>query len=79
MLYIVTVDTDVTHHIDCWSEVHLNGYLSITLTRFTTSSFYVKTESSWVIATDLGVLHVREVGTNLVENLDVRGGIGTRR
>ena len=44
----------LTRYIDIWQEVHLDGLVSISATRFASATLHVEGESTWFVTTDLG-------------------------
>ena len=44
----------LTRYIDIWQEVHLDGLVSISATRFASATLHVEGESTWLVTTDLG-------------------------
>ena len=68
--------TGLAGHLDIRKEVHLDGLITITATGFATATLYIERESSWFVASDLGLREIDKQRTDIGEDTCVSGRIG---
>ena len=66
-------------NVDIGKKVHLDLFLPLTLAGFATSALDIEAESAGCIRPQPGVRRLGEQRTDVVENLGVGGGVGSRR
>ena len=69
--------TYLAGYLNVGQEIHLDGFIAVSATGFTTASFHIKGETSWFVASDLGLGEVDKQTPDIAENTRVSSWVAS--